>query len=315
MSFTADVCKTFNQYDIDVIKRSGGNAIRLGVTWAGAQPADTPKLDSNFIQRLYAILDLCERNGIYVILDAHQDAYGTSACGQGAPMWFSKLGIPNEVGKPIRLGSQLWQVLLFTSIRIRSYADGMCRSQDQAGWGSFAGADDYNIKNPCCLLNNQNNDDLIFSEHAQEGWSYLFNGGRKYYVRFLKLLAEAVKDKPAAVAIELFNEPLLIKLKEIFVDQSMWHTWRECYDAIQSVSPGMLVGVITIGQQPINYWITSSVFLPDGFTEWLRDTKYAFYAWHWYFGPPDKQNAVKNAQAYERGWNMPSLLTEYQDKE
>ena len=44
-SGTCTSCSTFNQADIDHIKSSGWNFIRLGTVWAGAQPRDEDKLD------------------------------------------------------------------------------------------------------------------------------------------------------------------------------------------------------------------------------------------------------------------------------
>merc|ERR1719198_1676682 len=60
----------------------------------------------------------------------------------------------------------------------------------------------------------------------------------------------------------------------------------------------------------MNWWT-----MPWGTTDWLKSTKFAFYAWHWYFGPPDRQTAVENAKAYQQEWNMPSLLTEHDNIE
>ena len=63
-SSTPHTCSTFNQADIDNIKSYGWNAIRLGVTWAGAQPTDADELDPEFVRRLHALLNLTDANGI-----------------------------------------------------------------------------------------------------------------------------------------------------------------------------------------------------------------------------------------------------------
>ena len=55
--------------------------------WAGAQPTPDPVLDPDWLQRLWAILTLCEKHGIAVLLDVHQDAVGTATCGEGVPQW------------------------------------------------------------------------------------------------------------------------------------------------------------------------------------------------------------------------------------
>ena len=42
-------CSTFNEADVDNLKRRGWNVIRLGVVWAGAQPRDEGALDPDFV--------------------------------------------------------------------------------------------------------------------------------------------------------------------------------------------------------------------------------------------------------------------------
>ena len=64
-------CFTFTEADVANLKARGWNAIRLGVVWAGAQPEDTDSLDPAFLERLDAILTLCDREGIAVVLDNH----------------------------------------------------------------------------------------------------------------------------------------------------------------------------------------------------------------------------------------------------
>ena len=94
-------CSTFNQADVDHIKSLGWNFIRLGVVWAGAQPRDEDALDQNFLQRLHAVLNLTDANGIHVLLDNHGDMVGTAGCGNGVPMWVQQKAAPELIGKPL----------------------------------------------------------------------------------------------------------------------------------------------------------------------------------------------------------------------
>ena len=80
---TCTSCSTFNQADIDHIKSLGWNSIRLGVVWAGAQPRDEPALDPGFLEKLDAVLNLTDANGIHVVLDNHGDMVGSAGCGNG----------------------------------------------------------------------------------------------------------------------------------------------------------------------------------------------------------------------------------------
>ena len=38
-------------------------------------------------QKLKAILTLCDKNDIHVVLDLHGDMVGSAGCGNGVPMW------------------------------------------------------------------------------------------------------------------------------------------------------------------------------------------------------------------------------------
>ena len=52
------------------------------------------------------------------------------------------------------------------------------------------------------------------------------------YARYMGLLAEAVKQYPAAIGIELMNEPPSIERA------AMYETWQACYQAIRATGVG-----------------------------------------------------------------------------
>jgi hypothetical protein len=254
-------CKTFNAHDaIHITQDKGWNFIRLGVTWAGAQPTPDPVLDPTWVTKLHAILDLCHAHGISVVLDMHQDAVGTAVCGEGVPQWFSKLAVPNSIGKPLSIA--------------KVQKDGTCGKNDTANWALHAGEDDYNIKNPCCLHYNQGGwSNIIGSTAAQETLAYLFNEkGRTHYATFMGLLAAAVVDKPAAIGIELMNEPPAIQL------EAMYETWQASYDAIRAQVPDIAVGLCDTGEAPLPL---THAMLSEKTKAWIKNADYLFYAFHW----------------------------------
>ena len=57
------------------------------------------------------------------------------------------------------------------------------------------------------------------------------------------LLAKAVRDKPAAIGIELMNEPPVVDLRI-----QMYETWKVCYDAVRKELPDIAVGVMDAGE-------------------------------------------------------------------
>ena len=127
---------------------------------------------------------LARRHGIYVVLDVHQDAVGTATCGEGVPQWFSAMATPGQIGKPlIPLPGTKDQPFPWVP---KTGWDGKCFTNDTASWSLYAGAVDYNTKNPCCLRYNQGGSAwgrLEATWQAQETVAHLFNtaSGRHYY--------------------------------------------------------------------------------------------------------------------------------------
>ncbi len=75
---TEDVIKGFNE--------CGFNLIRLGFNWAKIEPY-AGRYNDEYLDRLAAIIDLCEKYEIYVFLDMHQDLFSSVTNGDGAPGW------------------------------------------------------------------------------------------------------------------------------------------------------------------------------------------------------------------------------------
>ena len=69
----------------------GFNCIRLGMAWDGVEP-EPGKYDEQYLDKVEERVNWAARNGIYVLLDMHQDLYGVSfgegtRMGDGAPEW------------------------------------------------------------------------------------------------------------------------------------------------------------------------------------------------------------------------------------
>ena len=283
-------CSTFNSADaLHLTQDLGYNFVRLGVVWAGGQPrGPNTSLDPDFVARLHAFLDLCHTYGIAVLLDLHQDAVGTAVCGEGVPMWYSKLVTPGEIGKPI--------------VPLSTKLSGACNGSE--AWTEFASDPDYNILNPCCRQVNQGNwGALIPTVQAQATLSHLFSEqGRPVYADYVARLAQAVADYPAAIGIELMNEPPSIQREDMF------RTWRTCYEAVRNVSAELAVGVMDTGQVALPWGNTG---LSRDLTQWLETAGGIFYAFHWYNDPKTPAEGVRNAVKTAAGWHAPALLTEY----
>lgn len=87
-----DVNRTYDLgFDEKLIKQLseyGFNLIRLGLTWDAVEP-EPNKYNEEYLDRVYAIADLCNKHGIYFYLDMHQDLYSGApeTAGDGAPAW------------------------------------------------------------------------------------------------------------------------------------------------------------------------------------------------------------------------------------
>lgn len=70
------------------LKNKGMNIIRLGLTWAGIEPT-MGEYNTEYLDGFKKILKMCEKHGMYVFIDWHQDLFSAfcSAPGDGAPRW------------------------------------------------------------------------------------------------------------------------------------------------------------------------------------------------------------------------------------
>mmetsp|Transcript_57769 Transcript_57769/g.159392 ORF Transcript_57769/g.159392 Transcript_57769/m.159392 type:complete len:443 (+) Transcript_57769:147-1475(+) len=310
---SCEACTTFNQADIDHIKEMGWDTIRLGVAWAGAQPRDEDALDPEFLQRLHAILDLCDDNGINVLLDNHGDMVGSAGCGNGVPMWFQQKASPDLIGKQLTTG---FPYSLISSLQVTNVGGYDHCGDDAEKWAAYAGDPNYNLLNECCqAMNGPNPAGLGYTKISQATMNYMIDEGqgRDDFVRFWRLMAEAVVDHPRAFAFELMNEPMTIWRRDAF------KTWRACAEAIVAVIPDSSVALADTGEGSVTpTWLTSiSSFLGGGITidrdtlAWIKASSNVFYAWHWYGQPDSTDAAVKNAAAIMDGWDVPSFATEF----
>ena len=215
-------CYTFNEADVDLIKLEGRNFIRLGVVWAGAQPRDEDALDPAFVQRLHAVLNLTDQTGIHVMLDNHGDMTASAGCGNGAPMWISKVAAPELIGLPLKTG---FPYNLIPSLQIDKLSGYDHCGDNATKWAAYAGDPNYNLLNECCAaINGPNPGATGYTTIAQKNMDYMINDGpgRAAFVRFWTLVAEEIKYHPSAFALELMNEPMSINRRDMYDVSAGW---------------------------------------------------------------------------------------------
>lgn len=72
--------------DADHFKELGFNTIRYLIQWKNIEP-EQGKYDDQYLEKVRERLDILHDNGLYVILDMHQDVYGPKFDYNGAPDW------------------------------------------------------------------------------------------------------------------------------------------------------------------------------------------------------------------------------------
>mmetsp|Transcript_4215 Transcript_4215/g.8515 ORF Transcript_4215/g.8515 Transcript_4215/m.8515 type:complete len:426 (+) Transcript_4215:159-1436(+) len=294
------ICTTFNSMDIKKMKDAGLNTVRLGVIWAGFQPTEEPKLDDDAVQRLQNFLRLAGENSIRVILDIHQDAISTATCGEGVPMWYTKKHLPHLIGKPV--------------VGVKSKLTGECSVTDLEGWAEYAGNVNYNILNKCCTAINTPGpwgEQTVPTVGTQSTFAHLVgtSAGRKAYSTYVGLLASAVADFPAAIGVELMNEPPFwggIKPET----NALYTLYKESYEAVRAVSDEIAVGIADYGQIA-NY--SDDAHISNELSDWLRNSAtHMMYTFHWYSsGFGDFDEAMNNAKSLSKLWNAAPVLTEW----
>lgn len=306
-------CTTFTRGDAANLRARAWNSIRLGVVWAGAQPRDEDALDGAFLARLHAVLALCDAEGIHVVLDNHGDMVGGAGCGNGAPMWLAAAAAPQLIGAPLVTAFPYDLVPGLNVSTLDGFA--VCGSNVSA-WAAHAGDPNYNLVSACCqALNSGGNPGALgYTTISQATMDYIVTEGpgRDAFVRFWRLLAEAVTQHPSAVAIEPMNEPMTIRRTRAF------DTWRAVGQAVNAVVPDLGVAVCDTGEGVlIPDWVVKIAggggLISNETLHWIKTAGYVFYAWHWYGLPSDPVQAVADAEALGESWGVPTFATEFMD--
>lgn len=120
----ADFAGPWGEADVAALADLGFTVVRLGLIWAAVEPA--PGLYSEpYLHWIGAQLDLFERFGIAVILDAHQDLYSQSF-GDGAPAWATLADEPFEA-------TDLWSDAYLTSPAVQQGLDAFWANAEGPG--------------------------------------------------------------------------------------------------------------------------------------------------------------------------------------
>jgi len=85
----------FGKDDAQFLHRHGFNGVRLGVIYAGVEPKPG-KYDNAYLDHIAATERTLDKNGVFSLLDFHQDLYNEKFQGEGWPDWaVQDDGLPN----------------------------------------------------------------------------------------------------------------------------------------------------------------------------------------------------------------------------
>ena len=80
------------EHDLATMKRLGFNSVRLGVIWEAVEKAPGV-YDMEYLDKVEQIINKLGENGVYTMVDAHQDVFARQFCGEGVPYFYV-----NEMG-------------------------------------------------------------------------------------------------------------------------------------------------------------------------------------------------------------------------
>lgn len=79
---------SLNDEDIANLKKWGMNFVRLGVMWEGVE-REKGVYDENYLNEIETLINRLGENGIYTLVDAHQDVFSRQICGEGVPTFYA----------------------------------------------------------------------------------------------------------------------------------------------------------------------------------------------------------------------------------
>ena len=76
--------------DFEALKKMGFNMVRLGVIWEAVE-REPGVYDMEYLDKIEEIINTLGKNGIYTMVDAHQDVFSRNFCGEGVPYFYTNL--------------------------------------------------------------------------------------------------------------------------------------------------------------------------------------------------------------------------------
>lgn len=85
-----DTNNTLSEVDATLLSGWGFNVVRLGLIWGALEPTTRGQYDQSYVAKMQEIVKTLGKQGIYVLLDMHQDLWHRKFCGEGVPDWLQQ---------------------------------------------------------------------------------------------------------------------------------------------------------------------------------------------------------------------------------
>ena len=208
----------------------GFNLVRLTVTWEAVMHDGPGIIDRVYLQYLSELVDVACANGIYVLIDPHQDVWSRMTGGDGAPEWtLDRVGFNVKGGVDfLHKTGFAWLHPLYRGTNhdhSSDYEGNMEPDVVHMGWTTnmgrlatatmftlfFAGdeyaqgitiEDDRNDHAKYCTM-----EEGKPSRGTSNKYISIQSHLPKYYLQFLYLVAETGKDNPNVLGFNTMNEP------------------------------------------------------------------------------------------------------------
>jgi endoglycosylceramidase len=178
-------------HDLETMKRLGFNSVRLGVIWEAIEKAPGV-YDDEYLDKVEQIINTLGENGIYTMVDAHQDVFSRQFCGEGVPYFYV-----NEMGYDKKCdASALTRILDFV---------GVCKT-----------IEDFNFRfdeNGLPLIEDcvtHNFQDYHFIAGFSSAYRNFYENRANIqdkFVEFWKKVVTRFKDNEYILGYDLWNEP------------------------------------------------------------------------------------------------------------
>ena len=196
------------EQDLLTMKRLGFNNVRLGVIWESVETAPGV-YDEEYLNQVEKIINTLGENGIYTIVDAHQDVFSRNFCGEGVPYFYV-----NDMGYEKKCDANLLTRILDLA-GVCKTLDDFNFNYDEKGLPLIEDCKKYNFVEYHYLIE--------FSSIYQNFYSNKLNIQEKF-VEFWKHVVNRLKGNKYILGYDLWNEPfpgaLLENLKSLIPSYS-----------------------------------------------------------------------------------------------